>query len=146
MPLASSHSSRDDGRSYPMGRRGSGGSPVPDAEAEKNGSQPRRRIAVAVSMMRHLHLSAWRLKLIASSGCSVEVRRDPTSTRPAFDAWVRPGQFYRLRDIDWCRLALYLEWLRERICNLTDRKQYGSLLHGPRSCTRADDTSVFYKF
>lgn len=50
MPLAISHAPRDETRSYPLGRRGSRGSPVPDGEADKTAGQTRRRIAVAVSI------------------------------------------------------------------------------------------------
>ena len=53
MPLAISHGARDEARSYPFGPRGSGGSSGPDCEGDKNGSQPRRRIAVAVSNLHH---------------------------------------------------------------------------------------------
>lgn len=51
MPLAISHNTRDEARSYPLGRHDSRGSPGPDCEGDKNGSQPRRRIAVAVSLL-----------------------------------------------------------------------------------------------
>ncbi len=50
MHLAISHPPHDDRRPYPLGRRGSRGSPGPDCEGDKNGNQPRRRIAVAVSL------------------------------------------------------------------------------------------------
>ncbi len=67
IPLAISHSTRDEARSYPLGRRGSGGSPAPDPESDRNGSQPRRRIAVAVSFLRqafHLHRACTNSRLV----------------------------------------------------------------------------------
>ena len=80
MPLAISHGTRDEARSYPLGRRGSRGSPGPDCEGDKNGSQPRRRIAVAVSVL-HQELSPYLgMELIIRAFLSVEgVEREKSS-------------------------------------------------------------------
>ncbi len=70
--LAISHPPHEDRRLYPLGRRGSRGSPGPDCEGDKNGNQPRRRIAVAVSLRALLYVfnqSGWQAGRSSFSQC-----------------------------------------------------------------------------
>lgn len=56
LPLAISHANREESRNCPIGRHGNRPSPPQESDLEATGTQPRRRIAVAVSHP-HFYLS-----------------------------------------------------------------------------------------
>lgn len=94
MPLAVSHGPRDEARPYSLLRRGSRGSPIPESEPDKSGSQPRRRIAVAVSVL-HPRCSNIQLSRLVYSVWKMPKEKDKVQWRSR--GWYRMQQLQNLK-------------------------------------------------